>query len=138
VRRCGAKDNFWAMGETGPCGPCSEIFVDLHPDLPEVGWDEGCDAGRYLEIWNLVFMQFERNEGGDLAALPNPSIDTGAGLERVTAALAGVRSGESPDADVSLRVIADHLRAVSFLLADGVIPGNEGRGYVLRRILRRA
>ncbi|HVG11290.1 MAG TPA: alanine--tRNA ligase [Thermoanaerobaculia bacterium] len=160
VHRCGAKDNFWAMGETGPCGPCSEIFVDLHPDRPAVGWDEGTESGRYLEIWNLVFMQYERDEAGVLHPLPNPSIDTGAGLERVSAVLQGVESnyetdlfrpildaaadlaklkyGQDPEKDVSLRVIADHLRAVTFLLADGVIPGNEGRGYVLRRILRRA
>ncbi len=160
VLRCGEKDNFWAMGDTGPCGPCSEIFVDTAPDLPEVGWEEGNDSGRYLEIWNLVFMQFERHEDGRSAALPNPSIDTGAGLERVAAVLQGVGSnydtdlfgpilravaakagreyGRDPDADVSLRVIADHLRAVGFLLADGVLPSNEGRGYVLRRILRRA
>jgi alanyl-tRNA synthetase len=160
IHRCGAKDNFWAMGETGPCGPCSEIFVDLHPDRPAVDWDEGTESGRYLEIWNLVFMQYERDEAGVLHPLPNPSIDTGAGLERVAAVLQGVESnyetdlfrpildaaadlaklkyGQDPEKDVSLRVIADHLRAVTFLLADGVIPGNEGRGYVLRRILRRA
>ena len=160
VLRCGEKDNFWAMGDTGPCGPCSEIFVDTAPDLPEVGWEEGNDSGRYLEIWNLVFMQFERHEDGRSAALPNPSIDTGAGLERVAAVLQGVGSNYDTDlfgpilravaakagreygrdggADVSLRVIADHLRAVGFLLADGVLPSNEGRGYVLRRILRRA
>ena len=160
VLRCGEKDNFWAMGDTGPCGPCSEIFVDVAPDLPEVSWDEGNDSGRYLEIWNLVFMQFERHEDGRTVALPNPSIDTGAGLERVAAVLQGVESnydtdlfgpvlravaaeagrdyGRDPDADVSMRVVADHLRAVGFLLADGVLPSNEGRGYVLRRILRRA
>jgi alanyl-tRNA synthetase len=160
IHRCGREDNFWAMGETGPCGPCSEIFVDLHPERPAVSWAEGTDAGRYMEIWNLVFMQFNRDEQGNLAPLPNPSIDTGAGLERVTAVLQGVTSnydtdlfqpilaaaadlagtvyGRDAEKDVSLRVIADHLRAVSFLLADGVIPGNEGRGYVLRRILRRA
>ena len=160
IHRCGKADNFWAMGETGPCGPCSEIFVDLHPDRPAVGWDEGTESGRYLEIWNLVFMQYERDEAGVLHPLPNPSIDTGAGLERVSAVLQGVDSnyetdlfrpildaaadlakmkyGEDPEKDVSLRVIADHVRAVTFLLADGVIPGNEGRGYVLRRILRRA
>ena len=160
VLRCGEKDNFWAMGDTGPCGPCSEIFVDTAPDQPEVGWEEGNDSGRYLEIWNLVFMQFERHEDGRSEPLPNPSIDTGAGLERVAAVLQGVDSnydtdlfgpilravaaragreyGRDPDADVSLRVIADHLRAVGFLLADGVLPSNEGRGYVLRRILRRA
>jgi alanyl-tRNA synthetase len=160
IHRCGKKDNFWAMGDTGPCGPCSEIFVDLAPHLPEVGWDEGTDSGRYLEIWNLVFMQFDRSADGVLTPLPNPSIDTGAGLERVTAVLQGVDSnydtdlfqpilaatatlaktayGADRERDVSMRVIADHLRAVSFLLADGVIPGNEGRGYVLRRVLRRA
>jgi alanyl-tRNA synthetase len=160
LHRCGKKDNFWAMGETGPCGPCSEIFVDLHPDRPAVSWDEGTDSGRYLEIWNLVFMQYDRDELGALHPLPNPSIDTGAGLERVSAvlqnvdsnyetdlfrpildaaaALAKLRYGQDAEKDVSLRVIADHLRAVSFLLADGVIPNNEGRGYVLRRILRRA
>ncbi|HVT57639.1 MAG TPA: alanine--tRNA ligase [Thermoanaerobaculia bacterium] len=180
VHRCGRSDNFWAMGDTGPCGPSSEIFVDLHPGRPAVGWQEGTDAGRYLEIWNLVFMQFDRDEAGQLRPLPNPSIDTGAGLERVAAVLqrvdsnydtdlfrpilraaaelAGTRYGASaaaaapaPDrdpapasapspstSDIALRVIADHLRAVAFLLADGVIPGNEGRGYVLRRVLRRA
>ncbi|MCY3969602.1 MAG: alanine--tRNA ligase, partial [Acidobacteria bacterium] len=160
VLRCGEKDNFWAMGDTGPCGPCSEIFVDTAPDLPEVGWDEGEGSGRYLEIWNLVFMQFERHEDGRSEPLPDPSIDTGAGLERVAAVLQGVDSnydtdlfgsiltavagaagseyGRDPDADVSMRVVADHLRAVGFLLADGVLPSNEGRGYVLRRLLRRA
>ncbi len=160
IVRCGAKDNFWAMGETGPCGPCSEIFVDLEPDRPGVGWEVGCDSGRYLEIWNLVFMQFDRDAAGETRPLPNPSIDTGAGLERVAAVLQGVSSnygtdlfqpilraaaalaqtsyGRDAGSDVSLRVIADHLRAVAFLLADGVIPGNEGRGYVLRRLLRRA
>ena len=169
VRRCGAEDNFWSMGETGPCGPCSEIFVDLHPELPPVPWQEGTGSGRYLEIWNLVFMQYERapkspgaadGQPGELLPLPRPSIDTGAGLERVAsvlqgvdsnydtdlfrpllagaAELAGIRYGGDPESDVALRVIADHLRAVTFLLADGVIPGNEGRGYVLRRLLRRA
>ena len=148
------------MGETGPCGPCSEIFADIQPDQPKVSWDEGTASGRYLEIWNLVFMQYDRDEQGVLTPLPNPSIDTGAGLERVAAVLQGVPSnydtdlfqpilhaaadlagtkyGKDAEKDISLRVIADHLRAVSFLLADGVIPGNEGRGYVLRRILRRA
>ncbi|MDE2688960.1 MAG: alanine--tRNA ligase [Acidobacteriota bacterium] len=160
VLRCGEKDNFWAMGETGPCGPCSEIFVDTAPDLPKVGWEEGEGSGRYLEIWNLVFMQFERHEDGRSEPLPNPSIDTGAGLERVAAVLQGVDSnydtdlfgpiltavagaagsdyGRDPEADVSMRVVADHLRAVGFLLGDGVLPSNEGRGYVLRRLLRRA
>ncbi|HEX6898159.1 MAG TPA: alanine--tRNA ligase [Thermoanaerobaculia bacterium] len=160
LHRCGKEDNFWAMGETGPCGPCSEIFVDLYPDRPEVPWAEGTDSGRYMEIWNLVFMQFDRDAEGNLTPLPKPSIDTGMGLERITSVLQGVLSnydtdlfqpilaaaadlakakyGADPEKDVSMRVIADHLRAVSFLLADGVIPGNEGRGYVLRRILRRA
>jgi alanyl-tRNA synthetase len=166
VRRCGREDNFWAMGDTGPCGPCSEIFVDLYPELPPVPWEEGTGRGRYLEIWNLVFMQYERAPGaaadqpGEVVPLPRPSIDTGAGLERVasvlqgvhsnydtdlfrpllaaTGELAGSRYGGDPERDVSMRVIADHLRAVTFLLADGVIPGNEGRGYVLRRLLRRA
>src|SRR5215213_7217910 len=160
VHRCGKADNFWAMGETGPCGPCSEIFVDLFPETPPVSWEEGTESGRYMEIWNLVFMQFDRDAEGVLTPLPKPSIDTGMGLERITsvlqgvhsnydtdlfqpilaaaAELAGTRYGADAEKDVSLRVIADHLRAVSFLLADGVIPGNEGRGYVLRRILRRA
>jgi len=160
IVRCGKKDNFWAMGDTGPCGPCSEIFVDLYPERPAVGFHEGSESGRYLEIWNLVFMQFDCLKDGTLEPLPNPSIDTGAGLERVasvlqgvdsnydsdlfqpviraTAALAGREYGAAGDDDVSMRVIADHLRAVSFLLADGVVPSNEGRGYVLRRILRRA
>ena len=160
IHRCGKEDNFWAMGETGPCGPCSEIFVDLFPDRPPVPWEEGTESGRYMEIWNLVFMQFDRDDQGNLTPLPKPSIDTGMGLERITAVLQGVDSnydtdlfqpiliaaaelakikyGADAEKDVSLRVIADHLRAVSFLLADGVIPGNEGRGYVLRRILRRA
>ena len=160
IVRCGAKDNFWAMGDTGPCGPCSEIFVDIQPDQPKVPFAEGDASGRYLEIWNLVFMQYERDGEGHLTDLPNPSIDTGAGLERVAAVLQGVSSnydsdvfqpilraaaalvstnyGKDAEADVSLRVIADHLRAVAFLLADGVIPGPDGSGYVLRRLLRRA
>jgi len=160
ILRCGKADNFWAMGETGPCGPSSEIFVDCHPERPAQPWEAGCESGRYLEIWNLVFMQFDRDEAGTMTPLPNPSIDTGAGLERIAAALQGVDSnyesdlfrplleaaaelaatayGRDRDTDVSLRVIADHLRAVAFLLADGVIPGPEGRGYVLRRLLRRA
>lgn len=162
ILRFGAKDNFWAMGETGPCGPCSEIFVDRRPQLPQVEWQEGSESGRYLEIWNLVFMQFDRDEAGQLNPLPNPSIDTGAGLERVSAVLQGVESNYDTDlfqpilagaaalaetsygapgaaeTDIALRVIADHLRAVAFLLADGVIPSNDGRGHVVRRLLRRA
>src|ERR1700724_792724 len=164
VRRCGREDNFWAMGETGPCGPCSEIFVDLHPELPPVPWQEGTGS-RYLEIWNLVFMQYERaapagGAAGELLPRPRPPRAPAAGLERVASVLqgvdsnddtdlfrpllaaaselAGIRYGGDPESDVSLRVIADHLRVVTFLLADGVIPGNEGRGYVLRRLLRRA
>ncbi|MEM7048521.1 MAG: alanine--tRNA ligase [Acidobacteriota bacterium] len=158
IVRCGHKDNFWAMGETGPCGPCSEIFVDLEPEAPAVPFAEGDASGRYLEIWNLVFMQFDRDGEGVLHPLPKPSVDTGSGLERVASVLAGARSNYATDlfqpvlraaatlagteyqeaSGTSLRVIADHLRAVTFLLADGVIPSNEGRGYVLRRILRRA
>ncbi|HNU83041.1 MAG TPA: alanine--tRNA ligase [Thermoanaerobaculia bacterium] len=161
VVRCGKEDNFWAMGETGPCGPCSEIYVDLDPDRPEVGWQEGTESGRYLEIWNLVFMQFDRDASGAMRPLPKPSIDTGAGLERVASVLGGHRSNYDTDLfqpliraaaalagrrygageeeeDVALRVVADHLRAAAFLLADGVVPGNEGRGYVLRRLVRRA
>jgi alanyl-tRNA synthetase len=159
---CPTKDNFWAMGDTGPCGPCSEILLDQGPALgcgrPTCA--VGCDCDRYLELWNLVFMQFERSPEGTLAPLPKPSIDTGAGLERLAAVLQGVPSNFSTDllrpliariealagkaygadarADVSMRVIADHARAITFLIADGVMPGNEGRGYVLRRILRRA
>lgn len=162
VVRMGEKDNFWAMGDTGPCGPCSEILIDQGEEFgcgePECA--VGCDCDRYLELWNLVFMQFERDGSGALNPLPNPSIDTGMGLERITAVLQGVKSnyetdllrgiisrveeisgktyGEDGSADVSMRVIADHGRAVTFLISDGVFPSNEGRGYVLRRILRRA
>ncbi|HEX5418901.1 MAG TPA: alanine--tRNA ligase, partial [Gammaproteobacteria bacterium] len=155
--RLGAKDNFWAMGETGPCGPCTEIFYDHGPGI--AGGPPGSpneDGDRYVEFWNLVFMQFDRNEHGELAPLPKPSVDTGLGLERTAAILQGVHSnyeidlfvgliaaaaratGTSDLASKSLRVIADHIRACSFLIADGVLPGNEGRGYVLRRIIRRA
>ena len=162
IVRLGAKDNFWQMGDTGPCGPCSEIIIDQGP---EVGCKRkecavGCDCDRFLEIWNLVFMQFNRNEKGTLTPLPKPSIDTGMGLERLSAVLQGklnnfdtdifstiisaiARStgttyGKTPENDVSIRVIADHMRAIAFLLAEGLMPSNEGRGYVLRRILRRA
>ena len=162
VHRCGEKDNFWAMGDTGPCGPCSEIFVDLHPERPRGRLGRGdSDSGRYMEIWNLVFMQYDRDadEGADAAAQAvdrhrhGPRADhLGArrGCIRTTTPTSSSRSSPPPpswrgrsmardaEKDVSMRVIADHLRAVSFLLADGVIPGNEGRGYVLRRILRRA
>jgi alanyl-tRNA synthetase len=165
----GLKENFWAMGDTGPCGPCSEIFYDMGPAASDQGHTDckfGCDCGRYVEIWNLVFMQFNRDASGKLNPLPKPSVDTGAGLERVTAVLQGVisnydtdlfrpllqrasflcRKGFDIDAGVtqgakeaaSLRVIADHSRATTFLIADGVLPSNEGRGYVLRKIMRRA
>ncbi len=155
--RLGEKDNFWAMGDTGPCGPCSEIFYDHGPEVaggPPGSPDE--DGDRYIEIWNLVFMQYERKADGTLTPLPKPSVDTGAGLERVAAVLQHVHSnyeidlfqallkdtaavtGISDLENTSLRVIADHIRSCSFLVVDGVIPSNEGRGYVLRRIVRRA
>jgi len=155
--RIGAKDNFWAMGDTGPCGPCSELFYDHGPEVP--GGPPGTpeeDGDRYIEIWNLVFMQYDRNADGDLQPLPKPSVDTGMGLERLAAILQGVHSNYEIDLfqylikataevtgvgdleDKSLRVIADHIRACAFLIVDGVIPSNEGRGYVLRRIIRRA
>ena len=155
--RLGEKDNFWAMGDTGPCGPCSEIFYDHGPDVaggPPGSPDE--DGDRYIEIWNLVFMQFERKADGRMTPLPKPSVDTGAGLERVAAVLQHVHSNYEIDlfaelisdiaqitgtADLqnnSLRVIADHIRSCAFLIVDGVTPSNEGRGYVLRRIIRRA
>ena len=155
--RLGEADNFWAMGDTGPCGPCSEIFYDHGPDVPG-GPPGSADAhgDRYVEIWNLVFMQFERDANGKLTELPRPSVDTGMGLERLAAVMQGVHSNYDTDlfktliaaaaqatrttdlANKSLRVIADHIRASAFLIADGVLPGNEGRGYVLRRIIRRA
>ena len=161
IVRCGAADNFWAMGDTGPCGPCSEIFIDRSPELPKVPFAEGDKSGRYLEIWNLVFMQFDRDASGAMNPLPRVrrsirapvSSASAAALQGVSsnydtdlfqpilqqaASLAGTNYGAKDESDTSLRVIADHLRAVSFLVADGVIPGNEGRGYVLRRILRRA
>jgi alanyl-tRNA synthetase len=155
--RMGEKSNFWAMGDTGPCGPCSEIFYDHGPDVsggPPGSPDE--DGDRYVEIWNLVFMQYDRSAEGVLVPLPKPSVDTGMGLERVAAVMQGVHSNYDIDlfkslirsaAEVtettdlespSLRVIADHIRACTFLILDGVVPSNEGRGYVLRRIIRRA
>jgi len=157
VTRIGAKDNFWSMGDTGPCGPCSEIFFDHGPDV--AGGPPGspdADGDRYVEIWNLVFMQFDRASDGTLTPLPKPSVDTGMGLERLAAVMQGVHSNYHIDLfraltraaaeavgvphmeQVSLRVIADHIRSCSFLIADGVLPSNEGRGYVLRRIIRRA
>jgi len=156
------EDNFWSMGDTGPCGPCSEIFYD---NGPEVGCDSpdctvGCDCDRYMEIWNNVFMQFNRQADGELIPLPKPAVDTGMGLERITTVMQGVQSnydtnllrdiigyieklsektyGDKLEDDVSMRVMADHSRATAYLIADGVMPSNEGRGYVLRRIMRRA
>ncbi len=155
--RMGEKDNFWAMGDTGPCGPCSEIFYDHGPHVeggPPGSPDE--DGDRYVEVWNLVFMQFDRSADGTLQPLPKPSVDTGMGLERMAAVMQGVHSnyeidlfarlidaaattvGVPNDGSSSLNVIADHIRACAFLIVDGVLPGNEGRGYVLRRIIRRA
>ena len=155
--RCGAKDNFWSMGDTGPCGPCSEVFYDHGPEIP--GGPPGSpdeDGDRYVEIWNLVFMQFNRDAEGNMSPLPAPSIDTGMGLERVAAVMQGVHSNydtdlfqalikaaaeitsAADDTDKSLRVLADHVRSATFLICDGVMPSNEGRGYVLRRIVRRA
>ncbi|HUL19417.1 MAG TPA: alanine--tRNA ligase [Steroidobacteraceae bacterium] len=155
--RLGAESNFWAMGDTGPCGPCSEIFYDHGPEVP--GGPPGSaeeDGDRYVEIWNLVFMQYERGADGSMRPLPRPSVDTGMGLERISAVMQGVHSnydidlfknliraagklaGTSVFTSSSLRVIADHIRASAFLIVDGVSPSNEGRGYVLRRIIRRA
>ncbi|HSM15457.1 MAG TPA: alanine--tRNA ligase [Gemmatimonadales bacterium] len=168
IFQLGDADNFWQMGDTGPCGPCSEIFVDLEwkpgstpPRLSQAAFEEQAEAGRFLEIWNLVFMQYNRSADGELTPLPKPSVDTGAGLERIAAVMQGQDDNFHTDLfqplldrvtelverpypqtlegeGASFRVLADHARAVAFLLADGVYPGNEGRGYVLRRILRRA
>ena len=172
IYRLGEKDNFWAMGDTGPCGPCSEILIDQGPEMgcgrPDCA--PGCDCDRYLELWNLVFMQFERDASGQMTPLPKPSIDTGMGLERISAVVQGYHSNfesdlfrplidfiqelsgvryyyqsdllkekiDAPQTNVSNRAIADHARALAFLVGDGVLPENVGRGYVLRRILRRA
>ena len=162
IVRLGEKDNFWAMGDTGPCGPCSEILFDQGESMscgkPECA--PGCDCDRYLEIWNLVFTQFDRDIQGNLSSLPNPNIDTGMGLERIAAVVQGVTSNYHTDLfrdligriedlseikyggdnrkDLSFRVISDHARAAAFLIGDGIMPSNEGRGYVLRRIIRRA
>jgi alanyl-tRNA synthetase len=172
IRGLGIKENFWQMGDTGPCGPCSEIHYDMGVAASDAGHTDcqfGCECGRYVEIWNLVFMQFDRQPDGEMRPLPKPSIDTGAGLERVTAVMQGVISNYETDLFVplieraaeltgvsvnqekkkedveqshkqaaSLRVIADHARASTFLISDGVLPSNEGRGYVLRKIMRRA
>lgn len=162
IKRFGEEDNFWAMGDTGPCGPCSEIHIDRGEAFGcgKPGCSLDCECDRFLELWNLVFMQFNRDAAGKMTPLPKPSIDTGLGLERVVAILQNVSSnfetdlilpiikktedlcgkqlGESEAADVALKVIADHSRAAAFLIGDGVFPSNEGRGYVLRRIMRRA
>jgi len=156
------EDNFWAMGDTGPCGPCSEIFWDNGPEMScgSPDCNVGCDCDRYMEIWNNVFMQFDRQPDGELVPLPKPAVDTGMGLERITTVMQGVQSnydtdllrgiigyieklagksyGDNDENDVSMRVMADHSRATAFLISDGVLPSNEGRGYVLRRIMRRA
>ena len=155
--RLGEKDNFWSMGDTGPCGPCSEIFYDHGPEVaggPPGSPDE--DGDRYIEIWNLVFMQYDRSADGTLTPLPKPSVDTGMGLERIAAVMQGVHNNYEIDLfqglleataqiaglqdknHTSLRVIADHMRSTSFLIVDSIVPSNEGRGYVLRRIIRRA
>src|ERR1700684_1328593 len=157
IIRIATSDNFWRMGDTGPCGPCSEIFYDHGSEIP--GGPPGSpdeDGDRFVEIWNLVFMQYDRSSDGVLVPLPKPSVDTGMGLERIAAVMQGVDSNYDIDlfrsliraaAEVtgtedlessSLRVIADHIRACTFLIVDGVVPSNEGRGYVLRRIIRRA
>ncbi|MBI2543763.1 MAG: hypothetical protein HYW16_00805, partial [Candidatus Rokubacteria bacterium] len=167
ILRLGEKDNFWAMGDTGPCGPCSEIHFHQGEHLPCAEEAAGrpclgpaCECDRWLEVWNLVFMQFNRDAAGAMTPLPKPSIDTGMGLERVAAIMQGKSSNFETDLlwpileaaaklarktyrtseadDISLRVIADHARAATFLIADGVYPSNEWRGYVLRRIMRRA
>ncbi len=162
IYRLGEKDNFWQMGETGPCGPCSEILIDQGPEMgcnrPDCS--VGCDCDRFLEIWNLVFMQYSKDASGKLTPLPSPSIDTGMGIERLSAVLQGKKNnfdtdlfipiikniedisgkkyGKDPSVNISMRVIADHIRAAAFVLSEGLIPLNEGRGYVLRRIIRRA
>jgi alanyl-tRNA synthetase len=164
ILRFGKKDNFWSMGNTGPCGPCSEIHYDQGDRIacPRKGKCQkvACECDRYLEIWNLVFMQYNRTKQGELQPLPTPSIDTGMGLERLAAVLQSASSnydtdlflpllhcmakiakrpyGQDKNSDISLKVVADHARATAFLMADGVQPANEGRGYVLRRIMRRA
>jgi alanyl-tRNA synthetase len=162
IIRMGEKDNFWSMGDTGPCGPCSEILIDQGEEM-SCGDNCGigkCECDRYLELWNLVFMQFNRDENGEMTPLPKPSIDTGMGLERISAVVQGVKSnydcdllrgiiatiekfsgktyGKNAEDSASMRVIADHSRAMAFLISDGILPSNEGRGYVLRRIMRRA
>ena len=162
ISRLGEDDNFWRAGPTGPCGPCSELYYDQGPEFgcgsPDCA--PGCDCDRFLEYWNCVFTQYDGQEDGTLKPLPKKNIDTGMGLERIAAILQGVQSnyetdvlrslvavgerlagveyGADKDADLSLRIMADHSRAVTFMIADGILPSNEGRGYVLRRLLRRA
>ena len=162
IFRLDEAENFWSMGDTGPCGPCSEIHIDfgVNSACKNTACDPSCDCGRWLEIWNLVFMQFDRDAEGKLTPLPKPSIDTGASLERLASVLQGVPSnfdtdlfrgimdriqevskikrGANAEHDVSMNIVADHTRALVFLIGDGILPGNEGRGYVLRRLLRRA
>lgn len=162
IIRLGEEDNFWSMGDVGPCGPCSEIILDQGPEVGcgKASCGPACDCDRYLELWNLVFMQFNRDASGKMTPLPAPSIDTGMGLERIAAVMQNKKSnfesdllfplieltcnlsrasyGDDEALDVSFRVIADHARAIAFLIADGILPSNEGRGYVLRRIMRRA
>ena len=166
IVRMGEKDNFWTMGDTGPCGPCSEIYIDQGEDMacgPDCGIGK-CDCDRFLEIWNLVFTQFDQHADGTRDRLARPNIDTGMGLERIAAVCQGKRSNfdcdlfqdiiqyaaelagvkysfsapDTNDVDTALRVIADHARAAAFLIADGTLPSNESRGYVLRRLIRRA
>ncbi|WP_160717789.1 alanine--tRNA ligase, partial [Halodesulfovibrio sp. MK-HDV] len=163
IFRLGEKDNFWSMGDTGPCGPCTEIHIDQGEHMtcgPDCGIGK-CDCDRFLEIWNLVFMQFNQDEQGVRTPLPKPNIDTGMGLERIAAVCQGVNSNydtdlflefinfiadlagvnykkDGDDVDTALRVIADHSRAIAFMISDGILPSNEGRGYVLRRLIRRA
>jgi alanyl-tRNA synthetase len=162
IVRLGEKDNFWAMGDTGPCGPCSEMHYDFQRSpIPGHGdCDLTCSCGRWVEVWNLVFMQYNRDADNNMHPLPSPSIDTGMGLERITtvlqnktsnydtdlfqpllqeiAGLCGTDYGSSPNDDISMRIIADHARAATFVVGDGQYPGNDKRGYVLRKIMRRA
>ena len=162
ISRLGEDDNFWAAGPTGPCGPCSEIYFDQGAEVGcgRADCAPGCDCDRFLEFWNLVFTQYDRQEDGTLLDLPHQNVDTGMGLERISAILqhkstnydgdilstllgvgerlTGKAYGSSPSVDKSLRIMADHSRAVTFMIADGILPSNEGRGYVLRRLLRRA
>lgn len=161
IVRLGKEDNFWEL-EVGPCGPCSEIYVDRGEKYGcgKPTCKPGCDCDRYVEVWNLVFSQFDKDEEGNYNPLPNPNIDTGMGLERITAVMEGANNifeveiinnllkevekasgatyGKNPKSDMSIRVITDHIRAMTFLVSDGVLPSNEGRGYVLRRLIRRA